>query len=89
MKLLIVLLIMIILLFVALVVWGAGKTGNKDPKHPEIAANDFNKDRKSGNHSGLESFNKTFGGYSPTLKSNALVPFQPSICKSSRAIPWS
>lgn len=74
MKLLILLLIVSILLFVVLVVWGSGKTGNKDAKHPEIAANDFNKDRKSGNHSGLESFNKTFGRFSPTLKSNALMP---------------
>lgn len=67
MKLLIILLIVMILLFVGLAVWGWGK-------HSEITADDFNKDRKSGKHSSLVSFNKMFGRFSPTLKSNALNP---------------
>jgi hypothetical protein len=73
MKIVVILFVIGILLYVVLLVWGAGKGGYKggNPKHD---AENFHAD----DHSGLELFNGLFGGFSPSLKAASLSPASPA-----------
>jgi hypothetical protein len=74
MKILIILLVIVILLFVVLMIWGAGKNGTQKPGNPNDEADSFNRDRDSGQHSTLDSFNGILAPFGPTLKASALIP---------------
>jgi len=73
MKVLVILLVIGILLFVVLIVWGAGKNSQK-PVPPKNAANSFNQDRNNGKHSNLDAFNSVLGPFGPKLKASSLLP---------------
>ena len=74
MKILAILLVLGILLFVALMVWGAGKNGNHKQGDSRAEADNFKKDSDSGKHSNLDSFKGMLGGFGPTLKASSLNP---------------
>lgn len=73
MKVLVILLIVGVLLFVVLMVWGSGKNSQK-PVPPKDAAENFNRDRDNGKHSNLDAFNGILGPFGPTLKASSLTP---------------
>ena len=72
-KVLLILLIVGILLFVVLMVWGSGKNSQK-PVPPKDAAENFNNDQDNGKHSNLDAFNRILGPFGPTLKASSLSP---------------
>lgn len=72
MKVLIILLVIAVLLFVGLMVWGSGK--DKEQARQDDSTTKANRFNDSGHHSILDAFNGVFAPFSPTLKPSSMSP---------------